>query len=170
MSTDGLRPVRALALGVAMLLLTVVGHAAGQGAIPGPDGLGIAAVLSFAFATAVSSRRVPLVRLVLVLVGSQIVLHVVLDTTAHHATWPPTTAMVVGHACSAVLAALVIWRGEECVARWLAYLAQAIGRHCAPVELPRSTATATHVTSLTRPARYLHYILVRRGPPVADFA
>lgn len=161
------RALRGTVFGAVVWLLTLLGHAAGGGSLPGLAGATLAMVLALALGMAVAGRRRGLPTLVALLIVGQGLLHLVLSVTAHahtEATW----AMIAGHLVAAVLAAGVVDRGEQTVARWLAYLAQAIGGSALP--LPQPARLAPDLTSPVRAHRYdaaiVHHV-VRRGPPVS---
>lgn len=160
-----LRALRTVSLGLALLLLTLVGHAYGRGDIPGIAGLLTCAALAFAIASAAAGRRLRPLPLLALILGSQVLLHLVLEVTAHHAPAPITSSMVVGHVAAGLVAAYVFLRGEEIAASWVAYLAQAIGAPelvlVRPTTLPRAATPdpTNHFASCT-----IEHI-ARRGPP-----
>ncbi len=162
---DRLRPVRAGVLGTVILLLTLLGHAAGRAALPGPAGLGIAGALAFALAAALGARRLRLLALLPLLVLSQAVLHLVLDVTAHHDPAPLTVSMAVGHLLAAGAAALVLAHGESVAGRWISYLRQHIGAP-ALVTRPVPAAPLARCTEVPRPTTHvIPHAVIRRGPP-----
>lgn len=158
--------MRGGAFGAVVWLLTLLGHSAGGGALPDLTGLSVAMVLALALGVAVAGRRRGLPALLALLVAGQVLLHLVLSVTAHAHGGSLNLTMLVSHLGAAVLAALVIDRGEDLVARWAAYLAQAIGVvelvPARPTVLP-SRAIAT--SSADRHTVALEHHVVRRGPP-----
>lgn len=164
--TSTLRTLRTASLGFALLLLTLVGHADGQGAFPGIAGLLTCAALSFAIASAVSGSRLRPLPLLALILGSQVLLHLVLEVTAHHAGAPLTVRMVIGHTAAGLVAAYVFLRGEAIAASWVAYLAQAIGaphlRVAGPAPLQRMATPDPTVHFAPCP---IDHDVARRGPP-----
>lgn len=162
---DRLRTARAGALGSVILLLTLIGHTAGHGALPTAGGLFAAGALAFAVGSAVARRRLHLPALVTLLLATQAVLHVVLNATSPHGGGSTGGAMLLGHVAAAIAAAVVIDRGEQVLARWIAYLAQAIGgsadrEPALQQERPAAWPSVGHGFSA-----FLTYVVVRRGPP-----
>lgn len=160
------RALRAAALGAVLMVLTLSGHAYGHGAMPGLNGLLVCAVLSFAIASAVSGSRLRPLPLLAVILGSQVLLHLVLQVMAHQHASPVTVQMVVGHTVAGLVAAVVFERGEQLVALWLAYVGQAIGLPAlTPVPVHRAQRSRIATNLRLQPTALLTHDVVRRGPP-----
>lgn len=75
---------RALCVGVIAFAFGVVGHVTADGLLPGPTLLAVLLVLSVALSVPMLSRPAGRLRLVLMLVGGQVLVHVVLTVSAGH--------------------------------------------------------------------------------------
>lgn len=165
-TTEHERALRGTVLGAVVFTLTVLGHAAGGGSLPGLTGAVVTMVLALALGMAVAERRRGLPTLAALLLLGQGLMHLVLSVTTHAHTGT-TSAMLVGHLVAAVIAAAVIDRGEETAARWLAYLAQAIGGlDVVPVQPARLTPARSRAIRVDRSGACIVHHVVRRGPPV----
>ena len=160
------RALRGTVLGAMVFLLTLLGHTAGGGSLPGLTGGVVTMVLALALGMAVAGRRRGLPALIALLILGQALMHLVLSVTTHaHAE--TTSAMLVGHLVAAVLAAAVVDRGEQIAARWLAYLAQAIGGLDVVLVQPARLAPArSRAIRVDRSGACIVHHVVRRGPPV----
>lgn len=163
MPTKALRSTRALTLGATLVLLTLLGHDAGGGHPPAVFSVGLAALLAWALAGALTRRRLPLPALFVVLCLGQVLLHLVMSTGSHATAI--SSAMVIGHVVAAAAAALVFDRGEAVAARWLAYLASRLGTPKIDIG---PVASTTPVASSATPMRsnVCRHDVVRRGPPL----
>lgn len=160
------RALRGTALGAVVFVLTLLGHTAGGAALPSLGGTLMATVLAVALGMAVAGRRRSLPTLIVLLIVGQFLMHLVLSVTTHAHTGT-TVAMLAGHLVAAMLAAAVVDRGEQAAARWLAYLAQAIGGlELVPVEPARLAPSRTRAIPVDRGNTSIAHHVVRRGPPV----
>lgn len=162
------------ATSAAILLITVAGHAAGEGSLPGPAGLAAAGAFAFALTYAVSDRRRGLGWLMAYVLGAQALLHVLLQFAsghAHGASMVPSPGMVAGHVIAAFAASLALAYGADLYDRWVAFLAHALGPRPLVIRRIGGPATARSRTPLTH-ARLavLRHHLERRGPPSRHLA
>lgn len=106
--------MRSLVVGSVCVLVSVAGHAAGGGAVPGVAGWLLLSAVCLAGAGVLSARRWTAVRLLVALVAAQTVAHVLLHLTAPSAAaGPPGSAgLALGHACAAVVLAVLLAREE----------------------------------------------------------
>lgn len=168
------RAARAALIGAALVVLTLVGHAAGHGALD-IVGVGVVSLLAIGFGAALSARRLT-PRLVLgVLLAGQLLLHVVLTfTSAHHAgaSSISTPFMVAGHVVAAVVATGVVLQADALVRAWRRFLTSVLGGAARTTHRPAGQATP--VVPAARAWGHLPvllHIVVRRGPPLlAAFA
>lgn len=161
------RLVRGGVFGAVVWMLTLLGHAAAGGGLPGFGGLLVVFVLAMALGSAVAGRRRHVPMLVFLLLAGQSLMHTVLSVTSHAHATSVTGTMLVSHIAVAVIAAVIIDRGEGLAARWLAYLAQAIGGvDLASVPHRPRTVAASGGTDPLAFAIALEHHVVRRGPPL----
>lgn len=156
-------------LGTVIVLLSLVGHAAGQGMLPSLPGLITCAVIAFAVAYAVAGRRLPTVAVFGLLVASEAVLHVVMSATSHHHGSSLSLTMVLAHLAAAGVATGVIERGEDLAARWLAFITSTLGSPLLPFTRAAELKPVPVVARCPRhTADCLCHAVVRRGPPKSD--
>lgn len=166
----GRRLARSLPLAASLVLLTLIGHTSGSGSLPSLTASAVVALPASAIAVAVAGRRRSMPSLIATLLAGELLLHLLLVTSAghaHHGSMFPSGLMLIGHVAAAVSAALVFAYGETLTARWLAYLAQAIGAPLLPTlaHPPTSTPVITF-TGIWIDVR-LTQALTRRGPPAS---
>jgi len=163
------RAPRVILVAAAISVLSLAGHTAGGGAV---DLLGIGAVIALATGLAATTTRRSLswVRVWVVLLAAQALLHVVLTFTsghAHSATAVSVPAMVLGHVIASVMAAAIVVHADALLRRWAAYLAAAIG---AALPEPREPGVAVSGLHVRGPegnpvVTATRHRIVRRGPP-----
>lgn len=156
-----------------LMVVTLVGHAAAQGALPDRTGLAAMTALALVTSAAVMSRkRSTLVVFTYLLVG-QIALHMVASTTgAHtsHGVHGSVTFMVATHTLLALALTFVALHMDRIVAALQILGRTLLGRHVVALRVnapaPRFFAdTASPLTS------YLGYSPhSRRGPPISACA
>jgi hypothetical protein len=165
--------VRASLSAGALVLLTLAGHTAGSGSLPGPIGLVMVTILAFGLAYATGSRRLAPLQLLAFLLGAQVLLHLVLASAAGHAhgavAGPGTAAMIAGHVAAAVVAAVLLDQSDQLIDRWASLWASALGAtpHVSLTEhKPNRIANAPVAPFLCHSAHLQHHV-VRRGPPAS---
>ncbi|MCX6433738.1 MAG: hypothetical protein NTX29_13500 [Actinobacteria bacterium] len=165
------RLLRASLSGATLVLLTLAGHAAGSGSLPGPLGLAIATVLAFGLAFATGARQLAPMQLLGFLLGGQILLHLVLVSAGGHAhgaaPGPGTAAMIAGHVAAAVIAAVLLDQADQLIDRWVSFWATALGATPLIAGAPQETRRlrATPIAPASSRSEHLQHYVVRRGPP-----
>jgi hypothetical protein len=159
----------------ALVVLTLAGHTAGAGALPGVVGIGIISLLSFALTYAVSDRRRSFGWLLGYLLAAQVLLHVLLTFTAghaHEAAPVPLATMLVGHACAALLATVALAYGNDLLDRWATYLGHVFRARSLirPSHSQPSASCLAPAPALDADLDVLLHHVERRGPPVAATA
>jgi len=170
------RLLRGTVLGIAILGITVAGHAAGGGHLPSIGYYLALLPLIIALAVAASGRRRGPLALLGLAVGLQALMHVLLLILGAHATAHaaggsaisllPSASMLAVHAGAAVVVAIALARGDALLDRWIAFWST-FGARCLdvrqPLVAPRvAMATTSHVIA---PRTALAGAIARRGPP-----
>jgi hypothetical protein len=162
-------------LALAVVLLSLAGHAAGSSMLPSGPGLLVAAVLAFAL-TAVLGARPTAIRLFGLVLGTEAMLHVVfvVMSDCHPAgtgvpSLLPSATSAIGHVVAAVVAVAVLREGDEVLARWSALLLAVCG---APELLLAGVSGRPALAEVLWDARAFgadSYLTshARRGPPSA---
>ncbi len=156
-------------MSLTLLVLTVAGHTAGNGAVTLP-GILAAAVLSTALAVATTRRPLSWSRAMAVLLGGEALLHIVLTFTSGHghtSTSIDGATMVVAHVLASLIAAAVLVRAERIAAAWSAYLRATVGASLPVPRPPRAPAHSPRPVSgcARRTLAGIRHVLVLRGPP-----
>lgn len=191
------RATRALRGGAAACVATFVAlltHVSAGGAMPGPLGIIVPLALSFAACTAVSGRRLSLVRTAVAVALSQVLFHTLFvlggyDLAAaghqHHGASPAladagTTVVVsadapmwLGHAVAVALTTLALHRGERTLSRLRLLAQRSVAWLRARVRLALGTLAPVpvrrvfaDVVAAVRPTSTLVLLAARRrGPP-----
>lgn len=162
-----MRWCRSLPLAAVLLLLTLAGHSAASGALPPLSAVLLAAAPALALTLAVSGRRRSMAWLAGYLFLGELLLHLVLTAASGHAhTLLPSAGMLLAHGVASVIAAAVFAQGEQVVARWNAYLGQALGTPSLHLPALPPLLVPTPALGITDPVGILlsHHV-VRRGPP-----
>lgn len=122
--TPGARPgVRALALSLGLVLLTLIAHAAADGTLPGIFGLSVACVLAVALAVPITRGQITPALTLTYFIGGQFLLHAVMALSGPHTghvQWLPSPSMAASHVLAAValtLCALYFDRAWEVAVR-----------------------------------------------------
>ena len=124
------RALRGGILGVAVLLISVAGHAAGYGgSLPGVPALLVMLPLFVVLSAALADRRLSTAALLGYLLTTQALAHVLLVVGFGHsghagpsAALVPGPRMLLGHAVALTLVFLVLLYGEDVFHRWLRFL------------------------------------------------
>lgn len=180
------RLARASVFAVVCVALSVLAHLLGGGSVAGPVMAG-GLLLAFGVAVAASGRERTLVAILPLMVGMQVVLHVLFSlshapavhavlghVSAGHAAFghaeqglAPGAGMLVAHAGAAGLIALWLARGEAalwgCLHRLAARLCQVLVVLLRPAHEPVAIVTAPEPGRLRSVA--LAHTAPRRGPP-----
>ena len=174
-----LRGLRGSVVGLSASGLGIVGHAAAGGMLPSATVMAVATGCLVLLGIAMSGRTWELPSLLSVLVGAQLVLHVVLagGSTGHemaamsHELVVPGPLMVAAHLGSAGVAALLLRGGE----RWLLALVDLVRRplqagSLSVADLPRPARPALHHSARVPVVSLLLHSVSRRGPPASSLA
>ena len=163
--------MRASLSGATLVLLTLAGHAAGSGSLPGPLGLIIAGALAFGLAFATGARPLAPLQLLGFLLGGQALLHLVLVSAGGHAhgpaAGPGTATMIAGHTAAAVIAAVLLDQADQLINRWVSFWSTALGAAQPTIvatQEPRRLR-ATPIAPARSLSEHLQHYVVRRGPP-----
>lgn len=164
------RRARVALVSAALVVLTLAGHSAAAGRLPGLLSVAIVVGTATMLTAAATARRVSPTWLAAYLIGGQALLHVLLamsDVHGHATPLIPSPLMLAGHVAAAISAALVLVEADALIGRWAGLLGQVFGIDRA-VALGASRARATlpvptDVVPGALPA--LRHALVRRGPP-----
>lgn len=167
---------RGIVIGLALLGISSAGHASGGGVVAAPALL-LASVAAVLVGIALSDREWRLPRLLVVLAGGQVVLHVALSAGhggAHagdHAASGADARMLMGHAVALVLVAVALRRGEDLVWRVAASLGSPLlATVGAGVRLVCVPAALTRAGIKPRARDLVRHDVVRRGPPAGQHA
>jgi hypothetical protein len=171
---------RSAVVALSAIGLALLGHLIGGGATPGQGALTMPVLVVLLVSYGLSGRRWTIGPLVAVLLGAQVLFHVVFAgaTHSHHATFAsagamatghPALPMVVGHIAAAMVTALLLRRGEDWLWDLVALLARAwraariaVAR---PVDAARGLAGSLP-GELPATLDLLEHAVARRGPPV----
>lgn len=157
----------------ALILLSLISHAAAAGSLPSASALLGGAAVAGGIAWSVASRRRSLSVLILVLVAGQLLIHTSVVALGHHGVgYLPEGEMLLAHLVSAVIAAALLSFGERIVASWVRAASRVLGGPC--LTLPSISTRSTHVVPQEHSSRVVTSILLhacpRRGPPVVPGA
>lgn len=124
-------------LGAAVTALTVAGHAAAAGQVPGLLGLVAVGVTATALCASAFAARRSLGATALLLLGLQLVGHVLLaiGDHGHGGTLVPSAAMLSFHAAAAIVSAVLIGHADELASRWARLLAPLVSPALVPAAL-----------------------------------
>lgn len=165
--TSPLRRVRAGMLGGCSVTLSVVGHLAGGGHVD-PVFLLLLSALAVVAAYGWLSRERGLASILAAVCGVQVIVHVLLGAGHFHAD---SSAMLLGHACAAVVLAGFLRWGEARVfaaargryLRWLVALRAAL----AETADRRTGSRPVSGSRVDRCSALIHRAVHERAPPVA---
>jgi hypothetical protein len=178
-----LRWLRGSAVGAASVALATSGHVLGGGAVPAATVLLLSAG-AMLLSVALSNRRWTLAPLLVVLLGTQVVCHVLLGghgaggASLHHpavtagAAGSPAGAMLAAHVAAALLTAWLLRCGDDCCARLVELLAVTwrVASAARPTTLRRPQLSAAPVAAAAPTMRELEHAVARRGPPARAVA
>ena len=164
---------RAALVGAALVILTLAGHTAGQGALD-PLGIVLVAVLSGGLSLATTHRRMTWATVLISLVLGQALLHLVLTFTSAHghaSSGMAPTLMFAGHTIAALAATFVIVNADAVIRCWLALLRATLGAAAPTLAEPTRQHSALHGQSAVDHTRAaLRHGIVLRGPPAIGTA
>jgi hypothetical protein len=185
-TAGALRWVRAVVVAATATGLALLGHVTGGGATPPPVTLLVLVGLVLLASLGLSGRRWTVGPLLGLLCGSQVVFHVAFGgpTTVTHVHHGPALtgtsamtghqglAMLAAHAAAALLTAVLLRRGEDCLWRVVELLATAwrvteVAARGAAV--PRRCAEPASVLG-SATVQLLEHAVARRGPPASAAA
>lgn len=162
--------VRAIALSLGLVLLTLIAHAVADGSLPGAFGLLVTSVIAVALAAPIARGRLSPALILIYFVGGQFLLHVLMALTgshAGHAQWLPSPSMAASHVLAAValtLCALYFDHAWEAAARMARTLIGGIVA-AAPASVKHLERVPTEHRSLA-PSLFFDGGLRWRGPPI----
>jgi hypothetical protein len=168
--TGSTRLARGAALGVAAVLITILGHAGGHGALPEAGLLVLLLPLAIALGALVTHKRRSGAWVLGFVLALQVLFHVLLTIIAghgHDGALLPDTSMLLGHVVAAVAVAVVLTHGDALIHRWIGFWqALALELRWTPAPLPFACAPIfiePHVVDST----VLGHAIARRGPPAS---
>lgn len=170
---DPRRWLRATLLGSSLTALTLAGHTAAGGRAHA-IGIGLVLLLSVLFGATLSRGRLRAAPVLAVLVGGQLLLHVILTFTGahgHHGAWLPTGTMLIAHVTAAAVATIVILHADRLADAWHRFLSVLLGAAVAQARGAtgrRQQATRPAAEGAHHPA-FARGVLIRRGPPPHTF-
>ena len=164
---------RRVVLAVVVASLTLAGHAAGQGTLPGTVGIGLAVLIATGLAFTAASRPRSWLWLLLFLLGAQVLIHAVLMVAMPHAhasagsaSLVPTGSAAVAHGVASVVAAVVLARGDAVLQSWTSLLVTRLGVDVPVESAPRPPVTGDPMGPQWHPVTSEHrWDVARRGPP-----
>jgi len=166
----GLRWTRGLLLGLSMILLTSIAHAAGDGQLPDAGAFVLMLPLCTALGVATMNRPRGWMWFTCYAVGVQALLHVLLVTMSAHGghlgAVVPAPGMLLTHLIAAAALGLLLAFGDSLLLRWLAYMRSALLSRTlvvAPIAAPR---LGPPDSAASAPAMTFVHDIARRGPPV----
>ena len=152
---------------VALMVTTASGHTGSHGALPDGGTLIVAAALCVALARAVAVLRLGLMRLALLLLAAQGLLHIVM-AVGHHSPAGSGLAMLAAHLGAAIAAAAVILSADRILDAWTRFTRSLLGGP----SLTQRAVTSGRAVPLDASAAFLRsalfdHCMVRRGPPLS---
>ena len=168
--TGSARLMRGAALGVAAVLITLLGHSGGHGELPEPALLALLLPLALALGTLVAQKRRSGVWILGFVLALQVLFHILLTIAAGHAHqrgFLPDTSMLLGHLIAAIAIAGVLTHGDALVHRWIAFWqALAIELGWTPAPQAATVAPVFFEQTLVETTALSH-VIARRGPPTS---
>lgn len=168
--TGSTRLMRGAALGVAAVLITLLGHSGGHGELPEPALLALLLPLALALGTLVAQKRRSGAWILGFVLALQVLFHTLLTIAAGHAHqrgFLPDTSMLLGHLIAAIAIAGVLTHGDALVHRWIAFWqALAIELGWTPAPQAAGAAPAFFEPHISDSA-VLGHAIARRGPPTS---
>jgi hypothetical protein len=179
---SALRVARSAVVALSAIGLALLGHLTAGGSTPTPGTLTMVVLVVWLLSYGLSGRRWTVGPLVAVLLGAQLLFHVVFaDATATHAHFGSLAGdasparghsallMLAGHLAAALLTALLLRRGEDWLWGLVGLLARAwrAARIAAARPLDATRALAGRQPGEVPAALgLLEHAVARRGPPV----
>lgn len=164
---------RSAAFALGLVLVTLIGHTAAQGALPDFTGLVVMAALAFVTSMLVMSRKRSSVVVFSYLLAGQFALHLVATLTGAHGTdqvHASVTAMMVTHSLLALVLTFVAQHMDRIVEA-LRSLGRTILGRGVPLVLVRVRTHRGFATQSVFPGSYSGYSPhSRRGPPLLSCA
>lgn len=164
------RRARVALVSAALVVLTLAGHSAASGRLPGLLSVAIVVGTATMLTAAATARRVSPTWLAAYLIGGQALLHVLLamsDAHGHATTLIPSPLMLAAHGAAAIGAALVLVEADALIGRWAGLVGQVFGIDRA-IEIGTPRVRVSHrATNVDVPGVLptLLNAVVRRGPP-----
>lgn len=155
-------------LAVALILLSLVSHAAAAGSLPSITAAGGAAAVAGGIAWSLAGRRRSLSSLIAILFAGQLLIHASVVALGHHGIgYVPDLRMLVAHLIAAGFAAALFVRGEQIVAAWVRAATRILGAGNLSLPLVASKSSHTiHSPHLAFLVELGHeHSVSRRGPP-----
>ena len=162
--------MRGAALGVAAVLITILGHSAGHGELPEPGLLLLLLPLAVALGALVAQKRRSGAWVLGFVLALQVLFHLLLTIAAghgHHGSFLPDVPMLVSHLIAAGAVAVVLTHGDALIHRWIAFW-NALAIELGWIPAPQAVAAAPvfiEPTLVTSSA--LAHAIARRGPPTS---
>ena len=155
-------------LAVALILLSLVSHAAAANSLPSMTAVLGGGAVAAGIAWSLAGRRRSLSALIAVMFAGQLLIHASVVALGHHGIgYVPNGRMLLAHLIAAGVAAALFARGEQIVATWMRAASRILGvpNLSLPVVTPRLAITVPS----TRPAFLVESMndcsVSRRGPP-----
>jgi hypothetical protein len=161
------RLLRAAAVGISTVVVSLVGHASGGASVPSPVAIGLVVVAASAVAWSLSLARWTVTSLTGVLVASQSGLHLSFTLGTGDAAQHQTIPMLLGHAAATVVMVAVLHGGESLLWTVLESLSLRVWRRLRPAALPQRPTVPRAVgrRALAVPRCWHGFQPPRRGPP-----
>ncbi len=162
--------MRGAALGVAAVLITILGHSAGHGELPEPGLILLLLPLAVALGALVAQKRRSGAWVLGFVLALQVLFHLLLTIAAghgHHGSFLPDAPMLVSHLIAAAAVAVVLTHGDALIHRWIAFwqaLAFELSWKPAPLAI---TGTPVYIEPTLAPSTALSHVIARRGPPTS---
>ena len=164
------RLARGSALGAAAVLITILGHSGGHGAVPEPGLLVLLLPPALGLGALVSHKRRSGAWILGFVLALQVLFHLLLTIAAghgHHGPLLPDAPMLLGHLIAALGIAAVLTHGDALIHRWIEFWhalwlefswapAPASARRLQPFFTPPTLAPVALVGTIAR-----------RGPPAS---
>lgn len=169
MPTPGHHARAVLTAGV-LFTVGTAGHAMVSGALPTVGGVVVAGVLAWALSFGFAERRRHWAAALMLVVGTQGVMHVVLAATdghgAHSSSSGSTAAMLLAHLVAAVAGLVVIRFGETLIAAWIRFAKAVLGAEALPLPpLPGIVNALTCIAAHRADLNLRTAAWSLRGPP-----
>jgi len=168
---------RALTLASVVTFLSLAGHSAASGTLPGLVGLLVVVIVATGLTIVATSRTRSFGWLLGYLLAVQLLIHVflVLESPHAHSMTPmpllPSGDMAMSHLVACLVAAVVLARGEQTLDAWSRLLTARLTWHVPVLAIPAGPSTSGVVADSWWPTTSDHACDPRRrGPPLAEGA